>query len=128
MIARLFTTAHQSVAFQGGEKRPTGPVNQFQVIVAAVPGVEEQRACLDFAFRYDVREQGLEMLAFGELVLFRGVNAVIQGQKIADRAAAVHEINQADIRHQAVRGPGVRALGYFNEAAVALVLHAVVHK
>ncbi len=98
----------------------------FQVVAAAVPGIEQERPGLEFFFRHDVGEQGLAVLVLGQTVLSEGVDAVVQDQEIAGLPTAMHRIDQANAGHQAVRGPGALALGYFAKAAVALVLHAVV--
>jgi len=58
----------------------------------------------------------------------RCVNAVIQGQKIARLAAAVHAVDQPDTGDYAVGVARVLALGHFDEAAVLFVLYAVVHQ
>ena len=56
------------------------------------------------------------------------VEAVIQGQKVTRFPAAVHQVDQPDARDHAVRVARVLALGHVDEAAVALVLYAVIHQ
>ena len=68
------------------------------------------------------------MVVFCLSVVVGRVDAVIQGQKIARFPAAVHPVDQSDARDHAVRVARVRALGHVDEAAVALVPHAVVHQ
>ena len=90
LIARLLVAAHQPVASQGCEKRPTGSVNQLQVLAAAVSGVEEQRAGLDFSLSQDVDKYALKVLVLSPRILLWGVDAAVQGQKITGPATAVH--------------------------------------
>ena len=79
-------------------------------------------------FRYDLDEQCLEMRVLGQLVLFGGINVVVPGQEITRLAAAMRQIYRTAADHQAVGGSGVLALGPFDKATAALVLHAVVHE
>ena len=83
---------------------------------------------LEVTFRYDLYEQGLKVRVLGHLVLFGGINAVVPGQKITRLAAAMYQIYRTAAGHQAVDGSGVLALGPFDKATAALVLHAVVHE
>ena len=68
------------------------------------------------------------MRVLGQLILFGGIDAVVPGQKIARLAAAMHQIYQTAASHQAVDDSRVLALGPFDKATAALVLHAVVHE
>ena len=63
------------------------------------------------AVGHDLAEHGLEMVVFGQLVLLRGVDAEVEGQKITRLAAAVHQVDQPDAGDHAVHGARVLALG-----------------
>ena len=77
---------------------------------------------------HDLVKQGQEMVVFRLSVLVGRVNAVIQREKIARFAAAVHPIDQPGTGDHAVRIARVLALGHVDGAAVAIVLYAVVNE
>ena len=113
-LAALLGETHLPITLDGGNKVPSRPVDELQVLYRGIPVVEQDRLRLDPFVSDGPQEHLAEVILFGFAIIITIKNSVVDGIELLVFPAGMQQIDHADPLNYAMFSTAVLAINEFN--------------